>query len=431
MVWQFVNTAQISQNILMYTFFKQSLFQAIMGSSLFFLGLAGLCVPDMYAQETTGEQERAHLETIQRQLQENQTKYEEIKGREHNLVGELQKIDQRLKESQQKLEQYRQKLVKNEKGLKTAETNLNNLQTQYTETNAILVKRLRAIYKMGELGYLAPLLAMASQTHVQQQITYLQRIAESDRQLLNKARDNMEAILKEKAALEKQKKEILQAQKDIEWQNREILTQKQQKTELLARIQNDKHQFAKVLEGLQESAGKLDTLLQKLETTLPEKQRKEEYTGPDVTIPSNAQDLVKSYREHFRSNKGRLLWPVQGTIITNFGKIEIGGTYTHSKGVDIKASNGTPFHAVFKGKVIYAGWFDGYGNLVVVDHGGDFYTLYAHADELLVKVGDVVETRQILGKVGDTDSIKGSVLHFEVRASGKPQNPQLWLAQAG
>lgn len=81
--------------------------------------------------------------------------------------------------------------------------------------------------------------------------------------------------------------------------------------------------------------------------------------------------------------------------------------------------------------MIYAGWFDGYGNLVVVDHGGDFYTLYAHADELLVKVGDVVETRQILGKVGDTDSIKGALLHFEVRASGKPQNPQLWLAKVG
>lgn len=413
------------------TFFRYYSVHAVIRGALLFLAIAGVCVGSSQAQEANEEQERARLETIQRQLQENQVKYEEIRGQEHNLVGELQKIDHRLKESQQQLEQYRRKLAKNEEELETIQTNLAHLQTQYAATNAILEKRLRAIYKMGELGYLTPLLAMSSQTDVQQQMTYLQRIAESDMQLLSKARSNMEAILKEKAALEKRKHQILQAQKDIERQNRDILAQKQEKTVLLARIQNDRQQSAAMLEELQESAGKLDTLLQKLETITPEQQRQEEFTGPDVTIPSNAQDLVRSYKDPFRSNKGKLLWPVQGRIVTNFGKIEIGGTYTHSKGVDIKASNGTPFYAVFKGKVIYAGWFDGYGNLVVIDHGGDFYTLYAHADELLVTVGDVVETRQILGKVGDTDSIKGSVLHFEVRASGKPQNPQLWLAKAG
>ncbi len=82
-----------------------------------------------------------------------------------------------------------------------------------------------------------------------------------------------------------------------------------------------------------------------------------------------------------------------------------------------------------KWKVKYADWFKGYGNLIILDHGGNYYTLYAHADQIQVNAGDQVDTRQVLGKVGDTDSVKGSHLYFEVRANGKPEDPQRWLAK--
>lgn len=383
------------------------------------------------AQETDAEKERARLETIQQQLKEKQTKYEQIKGTEKGLLGELQAIDRQLKDSQQKLQQLREKLQENENTLKATQTNLANLQQQYAQKNGVLAKRLRAIYKMGELGYLTPLLAISSQTDVQQQITYLQKIAESDVRLLKEAEQHMQVIRKEKQTLEKRKQEFLKSQQDIEAQSRQILAQKEQKTALLAKIQTDKEQFAQVMAGLQESAGRLDSFLDNLEIIAQTQQTNQDQAGEEITLPDpkKVQDVVKAYGRNFRANKGNLLWPVQGKIITTFGNIKIGNTYTHYKGVDIQAANGTPFYSVFKGTIKYADWFDGYGNLIIVDHGGNFYTLYAHADELLVKSGDTIETRQILGKVGDTDSIKGAHLYFEIRANGKPQNPQTWLAK--
>lgn len=378
--------------------------------------------------EIYGQTEQEQLENIQQQLKEKQTTLEQIKGKEQTLLGELRTIEQRLKDAQRQLEEYRQQLANNERELQHTQDNMATLKTQYAENTALLAKRLRAIYKMGDLGYLGPLLSLSSQTDTQQQLIYLQKLAASDKQLLKKSESHIQAILKEQEILKQHRQNIVVAQKNIEHQSAEILAQQKQKTALLASIQTDKTQHLQFMQELQQSAARLDTLIQDLDsvgappeaTTTP---------GPNVTIPPDAEAVAQAYSAHFRSNKGKLLWPVQGQIFTKFGKIKIDDTFTWYKGLDIRAAAGTPFYAVFKGTIKYADWFDGYGNLVIVDHGGNFFTLYARASELLVKSGDIVESRQVLGKVGDTDSIKGPHLYFEIRANGKPEDPQRWLAK--
>jgi septal ring factor EnvC (AmiA/AmiB activator) len=86
---------------------------------------------------------------------------------------------------------------------------------------------------------------------------------------------------------------------------------------------------------------------------------------------------------------------------------------------------------VYAGHVVFTGWFKGYGNLIILDHGGDYYTLYAHVAEILVKEGDDVRQGQRIGTVGDTGSLAGPRLYFEVRHGGKPQDPSDWLRQRG
>ncbi len=396
---------------------------------MFLLVSGAIEIQDISAQEVKPEDKREHLQTLQQQLKEKQVGYEKIKGKEQEILKELRAFDQRLKESHQKLQEYREKLAKNKQELDRIQSNLSRLQKKYNYNQSALAKRLRAIYKMGDLGYLTPLFDMSPQANVQQQITYLQRIAESDLQLMKDTEKGMKAILREKEALEKRQQEILQAQEEIERQNLQMAAQRQQKTALLETILTDKRQFALVMQELEESAEELEEFLGDLGAKEKKFHEKIIEAGKRIIFPPDEQAVVQSYGKHFRANKGKLLWPVQGRITTAFGQIKIGDTYTHYKGVDIQAENGTPFYSVFKGTVKYADWFDGYGNLVIVDHGGNFYTLYAHADELSVQSGDIVETRQILGKVGDTDSIKGSHLYFEIRANGEPQNPQTWLAK--
>ena len=121
--------------------------------------------------------------------------------------------------------------------------------------------------------------------------------------------------------------------------------------------------------------------------------------------------------------------PVKGKIVFLFG------TYRTTKfnvkifrsGIDIQADYGEPIRAIHGGKIIYANWLKGYGNMIVIDHGGDYHTVYAHAQELFKARGDLVEAGEVIATVGDTGSLIGPDLYFEVRHRGKPVDPLKWV----
>jgi len=131
----------------------------------------------------------------------------------------------------------------------------------------------------------------------------------------------------------------------------------------------------------------------------------------------------------FARVKGKMPYPVKGTLEVAFGKVinPKFNTVTFQKGLDLRASEGTEVTAVAAGKVVHSGPFRGYGNLVIVDHGEGYHTLYAHLGSLARSVGDEVEAGQPLGTVGDTGSLKGAYLYFEVRENGQPVDPKEWL----
>jgi septal ring factor EnvC (AmiA/AmiB activator) len=133
------------------------------------------------------------------------------------------------------------------------------------------------------------------------------------------------------------------------------------------------------------------------------------------------------------SVRGRLAWPADGKVVGEFGAQVHPrfGTKTFRNGIDIEVAEGTDIKAVYPGHVVYTGWFRGYGNLIIVDHGGEYYTLYAHAAEIRVSEGDDVKQGQSIGTVGDTGSLQGPRLYFEVRHQGKPQDPSQWLRPKG
>jgi len=120
---------------------------------------------------------------------------------------------------------------------------------------------------------------------------------------------------------------------------------------------------------------------------------------------------------------------VKGKIISKYGPSSTGDykSFTFQKGIDIKVERGEPVKSVFKGEVMFAQWLKGYGNLMIIDHGDNYYTLYAHVEEIFKRKGETVKTGDVIATAGDTGSIKGMCLHFEVRHHGKPENPMKWL----
>ena len=123
------------------------------------------------------------------------------------------------------------------------------------------------------------------------------------------------------------------------------------------------------------------------------------------------------------------IWPVSGTVTSNFGYRgnPIGGGSGFHEGIDIGVDYGTPVRATAAGKVTMAGWVDGYGNLVEIDHGNGFVTRYGHNSMLLVTVGQEVRAGSIISLAGSTGRSTGPHVHYEVRVNGSPTNPLLFL----
>lgn len=134
-------------------------------------------------------------------------------------------------------------------------------------------------------------------------------------------------------------------------------------------------------------------------------------------------------RVSFARRRGKMKFPAEGPIEVGFGKVlnPKFNTVTFQKGIDIRAPEGSRVTAVAAGKLVHAGPFRGYGNLVIVDHGEGYHSLYAHLGTLSKGVGDEVSDGGELGTVGDTGSLKGPYLYFEIRDQGKPVDPKGWI----
>jgi septal ring factor EnvC (AmiA/AmiB activator) len=134
----------------------------------------------------------------------------------------------------------------------------------------------------------------------------------------------------------------------------------------------------------------------------------------------------------FRARKGQLPYPADGLVEVGFGKVVNPrfNTVTVQKGIDLRAPEGAEVRSVGAGTVVYAGWLKGYGTLVIVDHGGDYHSLYAHLASSQVEAGTEVEEGEAIGQVGDTGSLKGAYLYFEIRRKGQAVDPLPWLKQS-
>jgi murein DD-endopeptidase MepM/ murein hydrolase activator NlpD len=164
----------------------------------------------------------------------------------------------------------------------------------------------------------------------------------------------------------------------------------------------------------------------KLEKELKSAQRKLEELIVEL---EKKRAKASSGTNYLETNRGSLPWPCPGSVTTNFGKVVHPkySTTTMSNGIDITTAYGQNVIAVAPGKVVYADRFMGYGNMVLLDHLDGYYSMYGHLAEILVDVGKEVNEGRIIGRVGESGSLAGPMLHFELRKDGKPVDPLAYL----
>jgi septal ring factor EnvC (AmiA/AmiB activator) len=255
---------------------------------------------------------------------------------------------------------------------------------------------------------------------------YMKAVLDHDRKLFQDYQERLKELQGLKESLEREATRKERLSEKIIVKKQEIETEKLRKAEYLSQVRLEKKGYQASLKELQANARRLQAMVERLEA-----RSRKSYTQKDdkkVLVPGkHAQPPLSD--KGFGAQRGRLSLPAKGDIISRFGKHKHPefNSFTFNNGISIAAPLNSDIKTVYDGEVIFADKFKGYGNMIIVDHGGGYFTLYAHASSILKKVGATVHKNDVVAHVGDSDSSAGSQLYFEIRYQGKPVDPGPWF----
>jgi len=383
--------------------------------SLIYLALAAVLTPASILAEAPDDiqfqigQEKTELEKLKEKIARQEKAIKRAGKKENSALMTLQKIGNRLKLKERELKIYQWNKKINQDKILRLEKKIALAEIHLFGQKKILGKRLRAIYKEGSMFPVKVLFSSENFNDLIQRIKYMGLITEYDARIFEKYNFRFNLLAEEKSALLEARAKLDQLQKDTEKNKEAINNRKNEKSIFLKKLKREKSLNVKVKNELLLASKNLNGLISRLEEKL---------------VLGEGLDII--------DKKGKLLLPVIGKVLNKFGKKRDKhyDTFIVYNGIDIKVQKGTPVRSIFAGKVLYANQLKGYGNLIIIGHGSDYHSLYGHLDEIITKVGRTVRASQIIGRSGDTGSLVGETLYFELRHKGNPIEPTRWFQTA-
>ena len=367
--------------------------------------------------------EQRKLQQTQKQLKEERERAAAARARETSLLAELEEIERRLAAKQRDVARLEARIKKAQNDVQMFRGEISRLERQRAGQMNALAGRLRVMYRVHAQGGALPVI-LSGEDPVTRAVAvrHLASLAALDARLIQEYRVTSDRLADRKGKEEAQQLELAGLHEDAKREQAEVDREVAKRRVILAKVRDERAYHERMVGELTEASHRLEAFIRELQA----KQRKLARIPP----PKGG---IEAPAIGFGALKGRLPWPTEGKIVTGFGAQVHPrfGTRTFRNGVDIEAAVGREVLAVHGGHVIYTGWFKGYGNLIIVDHGNEYYTLYAHIADIEAKEGDDVRQGQRIGTVGDTGSLAGPRLYFEVRYQGRPQDPEQWLRQGG
>jgi len=349
---------------------------------------------------------RQNLESVRTRIDSTTAALEEKQQAARELLQQLRKVDRRLKRAAAKLRQTEAKITDLKAEIKVEESALDKGRRQIKSLERQLQQRLVALYKGGDTQALKMLFSSQSPSELVENYTFLQLLVDNDREMLSAYRSAVavnQKRLDNLAGLKATEEKTVRQQRA---ESQQLQQARNDKSGLLKKAKKDEVALAELLSELEEKAARLSALVGKLETDKP---------GAYTEAAGG-----------FDRQKGQLDWPVKGKILTGFGKgvhAELGTQYD-SHGIEILVTGQQPIQSVWNGQVVFANAFRGYGNLMIIDHGDGYFSLYAQAAKLLKAVGARVSRGETVAYSGYDG---GDTVYFEIRQGGTPENPTAWL----
>lgn len=370
------------------------------------VALAAVLVPCLPGAPARSEGE---LDRLRRAIEERRARVEEQRAGEHGLLARLEELDRRLEALRRELGRAESRRERARAEREALEARVKGLEAALEQTRASLRVRAVALYRTGDFGPLAFLLSADDLGDLLFRLAVLGRLLDRDRALLARHAEEEAALREAAAAARESEAGLARAAAEAARRAEALEGERARRAALLEEVRGSREREEAALAELERAA-------RELERTLGELDRRERRGLPEAPP--------------FESLRGQLQPPVDAPVVRGFGRVVDRDFHTAvlQKGVEFGAPAGMPVRAVADGLVRFAGWFRGYGKVVILDHGDGYFTVSGHLDTVEVEAGERVRSGHVIGAVGDTGSLSGPGLHFEIRRGAEALDPESWWA---
>jgi Membrane-bound metallopeptidase len=362
--------------------------------------LVTLLISTLTLGVTFAGNEQDKLNDVNNRINQTQKQLNEGKKKENQLNSQIKNLESQIKSTENEINGIKGNISQTESKISIVQQNLAAVEEEMSLQNDALQKRLRVMYKNGDIGLIEILLGSEDITDFMTNMDMIQKIFDNDVEVLKSMKEQHSKIENQKNQLETLQSQLEEQQQSQTEKQSSLQANRGEVANLKAQVSSDNKELANQIDSLNAEADRLVDEIKNL-------QGDQAYTG------------------------GEFSWPVPGhtTITSPFGYrihpiLKVKKLHT---GIDISAPTGSKVIAANSGKVIMARYNSSYGNVVMIDHGGGIVTLYAHNSKLVVSTGDQVSKGQLVSYSGSTGMSTGPHVHFEVRVNGVYKDPMGWL----
>jgi len=360
------------------------------------------------------------LGKIRDEIKKYKKELNQAASREKSSLEKLQETEKNLSLTLKLLNQLNREQMHKEYEIQRTGKSIDQLENDLKLLKGSFSQRLVNLYKQGDMSEWEYLLTSKSLNQAIYRYKYFRIISDIDRRNSREIRYTIDKVKEKKKALvlEVQDQEkIIAEKKNFQ---RSLAEQKQSRAQSLSVARKNKQNISKTIRQKEKAAQELSRLIASLE--------KEQKNRSKELERQRALSGLKTDNP-FQQSQGVLGWPVQGEIISRFGvqKHPILKTVTENSGIDIKAKQGTPIKTILDGVVTTITYIRGFGNTIIIDHGSGFYSVYSHIENVSVYENQYIAKDTVIASVGDSGTLSGSMLHFEIWKNRTKLDPEKWL----
>lgn len=360
------------------------------------------------------------LDRLRNEIADFEEKIKATSHEEKSAIDRLNELDEEISLVRNLIYRLRKEEHLKERAISDSEAAISEKEAQHTALVNRYSKRVVTTYKKGRLSDLGKLLDSRSWRQAVYRAKYLGIISEFDRSLSSDIRKNLSELESRRAVLKAELADLVKIDKERSSRKKWLEQRRRVRNRELDNLKKDRQKMTIALSDRKKAAQEMEAIIVRLER---------ERAARIAELERRRKEMEMVSAAPFTELRGKLPWPLEGTVVSRFGAYRNPRlkTVTENTGIDIRSPAGSEVKSIYDGIVTTVTYIRGYGNTVILDHGDGFYSVYTHVSDVEVEENGYVNARDVIAHVGDSGSLDGAKLHFEIWGKRKKLNPEVWL----